>query len=96
MKTQVYFGIAIRIIILFTIGSLMTFVPDHLRAFFGDTVHVCDTGWHSHGFFGIDKSYEWGARHYWYFWMMVLLFLLSLVNVIVGIIKLVNKHYPEL
>lgn len=95
MKTQVYFGIAIRIIILFTVGAFMTFLPEILRDFFGDTPHVCEKGYCPHGF-GIDVGFKWGTRHYWYFWMMVLLFLLSLANVIVGIIRLVNKHYPEL
>jgi len=45
--------------------------------FFGDT--PCG------GYFcgNIDSEHKWGSRHYWYFFMGVLLFLLSIVRVIV-------------
>lgn len=83
MKTNVFFGIGLRIIILFTVGMFMTFVPEHLTDFFGDKM--------------VTKSYgevlEWGTRHYWYMTMMVSLFLLALVNVILSIVNLLNKNY---
>ena len=90
MKPQVYFGIAIRIIILVAIGMLITYVNPHLREFFGDTLR--DRAEHMD--FGIDPMYDWNARHYWYFWGMFMLFILSLINCIIGISKLVTKHYP--
>jgi len=40
MKTHVYFGIAFRLILLFTTGAVMTFLPDYLRDFFGDTKFI--------------------------------------------------------
>lgn len=89
MKNQVYFGIAIRLIILFVLGMLFTFIPDHLREFFGDT-HVPDINT------VIDKEWKWGARHYWFAWMMFFLFVLSVINFAVSVVNLVLKHYPEL
>jgi len=83
MKTNVFLGIGLRIVILFTVGMFMTYLPEHLTEFFGDKM--------------VTKSYgdvlEWGARHYWYNTMIILLFLLALVNVIFSIINLVNKNY---
>lgn len=90
MKHQVYFGIALRIVALFVIGMLMTFVTPELREFFGDV--YCE----SCGAFNIDSEYEWGARHYWYAWMMFFLFILSLINVIISIRNLILKHYPDI
>lgn len=88
MKTQVYFGIVLGIIILFAVGMAGTYIPDHLRGFFGDQPSDRE--------YGFDASYSWGIRHYWYFWMMIFLFLLSVVNVVVSIINLIKKHYPGL
>lgn len=87
MKPQVYFGIAIRIIILCAIGMMFTFIPDHLRSFFGDTLRE-EPEWS-----GPDRYYDWGVRHYWYAWMVFILFVLSAVNVIVSILSLLKKHY---
>jgi hypothetical protein len=104
MKTQVYLGIAIRLIVLFGVGMLLSFIPEQLRGFFGDETCIGKTykmygetrkGCPYEGF-GIDQDWKWGVRHYWYYWMMFLLFLLSLVNIILSIIGLVTKHYPEL
>ena len=90
MKTNVFLHIAIRIIILFTIGMFMTFVPELLRDFFGDTPHVCTRKFCNEQF---DIDWNWGKRHYWYNTMMMLLFMLGLVNVVVSIIKILNKNY---
>ena len=84
MPYKLYFGIAIRIIILVVIGMIGTYIPDQLRGFFGD---VPCTG----NCVGPDKQWIWGARHYWYFWGMFLLFMLSLVSAVIGIFKLVDN-----
>ncbi len=87
MKYQVYFGIAIRIIILFGVGFMWTFLMPYIKPILGD--HPCPT---EHcGFDGGHVS--WGAAHYWYFWGMFLLFLLSLINCIIGVVNLLDKHY---
>lgn len=101
MKFEVYFAITIRIVILFVVGMLFTFVPDYLREFFGDV----DCTGKTYELFGktyqgcrsefVNDGYDWGARHYWYTFMMLCLFLLSIINVIVAINKILKKHYPE-
>jgi len=80
MKTNVYLGIILRIVALFTIAIAGTYIPEFLpKNFFGDYV---------------DRGYqEWGIRHYWYFWMMVILCLLSMINCIASIVSLIKKHY---
>lgn len=40
MKTKVFLAIGIRIVILFAVGMAATFIPEQLRDFFGDTLHV--------------------------------------------------------
>ena len=89
MKNEVYFGIAIRIIVIFLIGMLWTFVPDQLRDFFGDTLCI------DKKCYGLDSLWNWGARHYWYWWMMFLLFMLSVFSAIMQIVSLIEKHYPD-
>jgi len=86
MKHKVFFGIGIRIIILFTLGMFFTFIPEHLRNFFGDILREEPRG-------GIDSMYIWGARHYWYFWMMASLCALAFFNLTISIITLINKNY---
>ena len=67
MKTKVFLGIAVRIILLFGAAMLFTFIPEQLREFFGDTPHLCETGECSHNYpSNIDWEWHWGTRHYWY------------------------------
>lgn len=84
MKTNVFLGIAIRIIILFGVTILATFLPEYLNnhypAFLGDYIDDRE-----------DKC--WGLRHWWWFIMMVILFALSLLNVVLSIYTLVKKNY---
>lgn len=90
MKTPVFFGIALRIIILFGVAMMATFLPEMLRGFFGDV--KCNP---CHQNTNIDVQYYWGARHYWYVWMMAMLFILSVINIIMAIVGLIDKHYPN-
>ncbi len=83
MKTNVYLGIGIRIIVLFSVGMFWSYIPEHLTEFFGDKTVTTLYG----------KRTVWGTRHYWYFVMMVLLFSLSLLNVVVQCVKLVRNNY---
>ena len=107
MNTKVYFGIAWRIIALFTAAMLFTYLPEHLRDFFGDcpveTIQetrgeYTDTKFVYCGNIDnyqdeIDPEWGWGVRHYWYAWMTGLLFLLSMVSVIISIVNLISKAY---
>lgn len=89
MKTIVYVGIAIRLILLFSIGMVMTYVRPLLRPYFGDVYVGKDNDRNSF----ITDGYEWGAAHYWFFWLCFFLFVLSLVNFVMSVLNLLNKHY---
>lgn len=93
MKTKVFFAIAIRIVMLFSVAIAFSFIPENIRGLLGDTPHICpqDKIYHSCG--TIDPQWDWGGRHHWFYWMGVLLFLLSLANVVIGIINVVRKNY---
>jgi hypothetical protein len=91
-----FIKIAFRIIILFGAGMMFTFVPEYFRDFFGDVPHDCSIDavcieYGAHWNAGIDTQFEWGARHYWFFWMALFLFLLSLVYNVIGIIVILAK-----
>lgn len=103
MKHKVFFGIAIRIIILFSIGFLGSFIPDNCRELLGDSPCPIDieTGSFdcddiSASPFSVDPGWNWGTQHYWYYWMMFILFLLSLINVIWQSHNLFKKYHPEI
>ena len=84
-KFTIYLGF--YIVALFSIGIAFTFINDALQTsgFFGDTLFKPYTT--SYGSLidstgAIDGKHEWGARHYWYFWMCILLFILSVARII--------------
>lgn len=101
MKTKMYFTIAFRLILLFTSAMILTFLTDSIRDFLGDKIHVCGSDCatayskckNSSDMF--DKSYDWGIRHYWYFWMLVSLFILSAIDLVIHIVNLIDKNYPQ-
>lgn len=70
-----------QIVLLFVGGMLMTFVNDYLQStgFFGDTLRT--TKVRDPMGLNIDTAYDWGQRHYWYFWMMVVVFILSAIRI---------------
>ncbi len=77
--------ISIRIIILFSIAILLSFISDYYPSFFGDIFcpgnvdKKCISGWgDSHG-----PTWHWGYRHY--LWMIA-----GLCLSIVQIVKTVN------
>lgn len=84
MKTNVFLGIALRIIILFITGMAVTYVNPYLSKFLGD-YYIKDylDNW----------KLEWSNLHYWYQAMMIALFLLSLINVVASIVRLVKRNY---
>ena len=93
MKHQVYFGIAIRWILLIVVAMMATFIPEHLRDFFGDKLYPSDISIYDRG--AIDIYWSWGARHYWYFWGITILFLFTLINFGISIYNIIVKHYPK-
>jgi len=90
MKKQLLLFILFRIIILFTIPMLFTFIPEHIRWFFGDVPYSDGL---RHGSDFMEDGYDWGSRHYWYAWMCFFLFLTSIVDTVISIIKMIEKYY---
>lgn len=82
MKKTIRFWwlLILQVIALFVGGMLVTYFSDWLQAtgFFDDK--PCEDRW-GIGCGMVDKKFEWGARHYLYFWMMVALFVLSVVRI---------------
>jgi len=81
MKTNVYLGLAFRIILLGSIGMIGYYFSQQLHYFLGDEL--------------VNNQWEWGGLHYWYSWTVVLLFILSLINCIVSAVNLIKKNYPN-
>lgn len=77
LRFTVWLGV--YLIALFTFGMFSTFLNERIQAsgFFGDTANI------PLAYIGIDPGHTWGARHYWYFWLCVLLFILMLVRIII-------------
>lgn len=90
MKTKVFLAIAIRVILVFVIPMFLTFLTEELRGFFGDV--PCSNNGCQHGF-NIDSEWDWGARHYWYWWCGFFLWGLAVINCIVSVAQIVNKNY---
>jgi hypothetical protein len=63
-----------------------SFVTPYLREFFGDVPQEVTND-------SFDAAWNWGVRHYWYFWMMVSIMLLSFINVIISVRNLVSRYY---
>lgn len=71
--------LAVQIIILFTIGMFFTYLSQLLQStgFFGDISGIGI----GHSEFNVDTDHVWGVRHYWFYWMSLLLFILSIVRI---------------
>lgn len=76
--------LSLWIICLFTFAMFATFFSEYLQTsgFFGDTMRSA-----LDSVSNIDDAHSWGARHYWYFWMCILLFLISLIRIFTWSIK---------
>ena len=87
MKTKLYLAILIRVIALFSIGMFMAFINPYLHNFLGDVyIGVNDNSE------VIRDGYKWGAVHYWFFWMCFFVFILSLINFVVSVDRLITTH----
>lgn len=89
--TKFTFHLALYIVIVFSIAMSVSYLVEYLQScgFFGDYPfkhhmegygEVTSTGL-------VDDQMVWGARHYWFFWMCVLLFILSIIRMIIWVVK---------
>jgi len=78
--------LSLRVIALFFTAMLISYSPMYLRPFFADVEY----GIHNYGSLGtehitrgmIDVNWEWGFRHYLYFYMCIVLFAIQAVKII--------------
>lgn len=40
----------------------------------------------------VDKFYRWGDRHYWYYWMCVILFIISIARICIWVYNYWEKE----
>lgn len=71
--------LSLQVVILFGIAIIYSFLTEYLQSsgFFGD-IPADNPEEH-----GIDVGWNWGARHYLFFWMSTLLFVIQFVRIIV-------------
>ena len=63
--------LSLRVMVLFFLAMIVSFLPDYFRSFFGD-LPMDPKAYH----FGamIDDNWDWGYRHYLFFYMCTILF----------------------
>jgi hypothetical protein len=104
MKPKLFFSIALQLIVLFSFPMAATFIPEHMREFFGDKKYPTQPAdwkpqsenakWEDPGHRDVvDREWDWGARHQWFAAGMVMLFLLSVANVVLTTIRMILKEY---
>ncbi len=76
--------ISLRVIALFVIAMFVSFIPEYLHDFFGDTYckiqhHMYAGNYHDH------PENHWGYRHWLFFIMGVILFIIQAFDIIVYI-----------
>ena len=91
MSNKAYFNVLIRLIALFIPGFMVSFLIPEIREVLGDTKHICNSMYCSHG--AIDEGYDWGAQHYWFFCMCASIFILSLINFIIYLVDYMEDTY---
>jgi hypothetical protein len=74
--------LSIKVILLFITAMLVSFSPEFLRGFFGDEIY--EDGY-TRGI--IDDHWDWGFRHFLYFLMCIVLFIIQAVKIIKWVIE---------
>jgi hypothetical protein len=76
--------ISLRIIIIFSIAMLMSFLPELIPDFFGD--EICTQTKHIYcGNYCYGNAIHWGYRHWLYFFMGFALFVTQAISLMVYI-----------
>ena len=95
MKLNSWNGLSLRIIALFSTAMLMSYSPDLFRGWlFEDTYIEPDRLGYRFGGGIIDEKWDWGYRHYIYFYMCLFLFLVQAARLFKWINKKENKFEP--
>lgn len=85
---RVFNTISISILVLALIGVSGTYLSDCLNeiGWFGDKITE-----HKHTYFSGSSYIEWGARHYWYYWGVFLLFCTALGRAIANVVMIIEE-----
>lgn len=90
-KLNLWYGLSLRIIALFVTAIIVSFSPELLRDFFGDVQYVPNEWGHVFSGGIIDEKWDWGYRHFLYFYMCLCLFIVQAVR----LVKWINKNEKE-
>jgi len=74
--------VSIRVILLFFTAMMVSYSPTLLRGFFADEMYKDG---YTRGMF--DDHYDWGFRHYLYFYMCVVLFFIQAIKIVKWVIE---------
>jgi hypothetical protein len=91
MKINLWYGLSLRVIALFVTAMITSFSPELFRDLFGDVLYNPDK---TYGRGWIDDKWDWGFRHYLYFWMCFILFVIQAVRLCMWIDKNKNDFKP--
>ncbi len=71
-------GLSVRVVSIFAVAMILSFLPNHLREFFGDIKYATPNKFNA-----IDTEYEWGVRHILYQIMCIILFAIQCIRICV-------------
>ena len=77
MKITDWEKLSLKVILLFATAMLISYSPQFLRGFFNDTLYTDQV---HHDLF--DTAWNWGFRHYLYFWMNIILFIIQIARIV--------------
>lgn len=91
MKLDKFQQLSVRVVLLFTVAIFSTFIPDYFHSFFGD--ELCKGQYFDYasnhsigclkGDWGLhDPTWHWGYRHWLYFFMCIILFIINVGSII--------------
>lgn len=86
IKNDYWLKLSCRVVALFLTAMLVSYAPPYLRGFFDDVPYECDK-YGNYSFDFIDDKWDWGFRHYLYWLMCVVLFLIHAARLISWIFK---------
>lgn len=94
MKLNKWYGLSLRVVALFATAMLVSFSPDYLRGFFCD-IQLLPDKWgyiSTHGM--IDEYWDWGYRHFLYFYMCLILFFIQAARLIMWVHEYKDEFKP--